>query len=263
MMNILQNIVDNKKREVEEQKRIRTLSELESMPLFKRNCFSLTRFLLDNNRTGIIAEFKRRSPSKGVINDRSKVEEVTQAYAQHKASGISVLTDEHFFGGRLEDLKAARINELPLLRKDFIIDEYQIIEAKAFGADVVLLIAACLSRNDVLQLASLARSIGLEVLLEVHNERELEFYCDQVDIIGVNNRDLSNLYVDIQISLDLIDKIPLSVVPVTESGISDIETVRILRKAGYKGFLMGEIFMKHKEPGDAFADFVQRLKAGL
>jgi indole-3-glycerol phosphate synthase len=260
-MNILDEIVEHKKKEVKDSKMQKSISQLESQPAFNRTAYSLKSFLLDENKTGIIAEFKRRSPSKGVINDWSHVNDVTGSYARNYASGISVLTDGKFFGGSLKDLEAARENELPLLRKDFIIDEYQVIEAKAYGADVILLIAACLSKQKTKQLAALAKRTGLEVLLEVHDETELEWYYHEVDMIGVNNRNLGNFKVDIQTSFNLADKIPSSVLPVAESGISDVETIVSLKKVGFKGFLIGENFMKHTDPAVAFAAFVQQLKA--
>ena len=260
-MNILDTIIGNKKREVQEAMGRHSISELESMPAFARETYSLSNFLSDETKTGIIAEFKRRSPSKGVINNWSGVSEVTSAYAQNDASGVSVLTDEKYFGGNLSDLQSARMNTVPLLRKDFIIDEYQVIESKAFGADVILLIAACLSRHKAEALSSLAKSLGLEVLLEVHEEKELEWYGKDIDMIGVNNMNLATFGVNIQTSFDLAQKMPGSVVAVSESGISNVETIVSLKQAGFKGFLIGENFMKQTDPAIAFADFVQKLKA--
>lgn len=259
-MNILDKIVEHKKTEVEASKKQRSLADLEALPYFKRQTFSLRKFLLDPNRTGIIAEFKRMSPSKGVINDSSTVEEITTAYAMH-ASGISVLTDERFFGGTLRDLVSARIHDVPLLRKDFIIDEYQVTEAKAFGADVILLIAACLDKTQVAELSSRARELGLEVLFEVHNEKEIEKLSGSIDMVGVNNRDLGSFEVSIQTSFNLVNKIPSSMLAIAESGISNVETIVSLRQAGFKGFLIGENFMKNADPAIAFAEFVQQLKA--
>lgn len=216
---------------------------------------------MDEQTTGIIAEFKRKSPSKGIINNRASVEEVTMAYAKFGASGISVLTDAEFFGGSIEDLLAATINKLPLLRKDFMIDEYQLIEAKAFGAAVVLLIAACLTPVEVKQMAKTAKDLGLEVLLEVHDEEELGHVCEQVDLVGVNNRNLKTFEVSIDSSLALINKIPKEKPAIAESGISDVDTIVTLRQAGFRGFLIGENFMKQPSPSVAFADFVNQLKA--
>lgn len=260
-MNILDKIVAQKRIEVAEKKAAVSIAELEKGKFFANETLSLTKFLLDPTRTGIIAEFKRKSPSKGIINDQVTVEEVTSAYAQYGASGISVLTDQEFFGGSLDDLLAATINEVPLLRKDFMIDEYQLFEAKAYGAEVILLIAACLSPMEVKQMAKRARNLGLEVLLEIHNEAELEHICDEVNLVGVNNRNLKTFEVSIQTSLDLIHKIPKEKPAVAESGISDVDTIVTLRRAGFKGFLIGENFMKQPKPSIAFADFVNQLKA--
>lgn len=260
-MNILDTIVAQKKKEVAEKKSQVSIAELEKGYFFANPTLSLTTFLLDPARTGIIAEYKRKSPSKGVINDRATVEEVTTAYAAHGASGISVLTDEVFFGGSLNDLVEATINEVPLLRKDFMIDEYQLYEAKAFGAEGILLIAACLSPAEVQTMARKARELGMEVLLEIHNEAELAHVCDEVNLVGVNNRNLKTFEVSIQTSLDLINKIPKEKPAVAESGISDVNTIVTLRQAGFKGFLIGENFMKQASPSVAFADFVHQLKA--
>lgn len=260
-MNILDKIIAHKKIEVAQRKAQTPIAELEKGKFFANETLSLKKFLLDETRTGIIAEYKRKSPSKGVINNQSAVEEVTTAYAKFGASGISVLTDDEFFGGNLNDLLAATINEVPLLRKDFMIDEYQIIEAKAYGAAVILLIAACLSKQEVRQLAATAKSLGLEVLLEIHNEGELQHICEQVDLVGVNNRNLKTFEVSINTSLQLINKIPTDKLAIAESGISNMETILTLRQAGFKGFLIGENFMKQANPAKAFEDFVNRLKA--
>jgi len=260
-MNILDTIVAHKKTEVAERKKQTPVAVLEKTKLFAKETLSLKSFLLDENKTGIIAEFKRKSPSKGVINDKATVEEVTTAYAKYGASGISVLTDHDFFGGSLDDLVAATINHVPLLRKDFMIDEYQLIEAKAYGAEVILLIAACLTPKEVKTMASIAHSLGLEVLLEIHNDEELGHICDEVDLVGVNNRNLKTFDVNIDTSLDLINKIPKDKPAIAESGISDVDTIVTLRQAGFKGFLIGENFMKQASPSVAFADFVNQLKA--
>jgi indole-3-glycerol phosphate synthase len=260
-MNILDTIVAHKKIEVAERKRLTSVTELEKGRFFSNETLSLKSFLADPLKTGIIAEFKRKSPSKGIINDTVTVEEVTTAYAKHGASGISVLTDHEFFGGSLDDLLAATINEVPLLRKDFMIDEYQLIEAKAFGAEVILLIAACLTPSEVRSMATTAKGLGMEVLLEIHNDEELGHICDQVDLVGVNNRNLKTFEVSINTSLDLINKIPKEKPAIAESGISDVDTIVTLRQAGFKGFLIGENFMKEASPSIAFADFVNQLKA--
>ena len=262
-MNILDNIIAHKKTEVAQAKSLKTVSELEQMPFFSKPVLSLKQFLLNDTKTGIIAEYKRQSPSKGIINNIATVEEVTAAYAKHGASGISVLTDTNFFGGSLNDLLAATINEVPLLRKDFMIDEYQFIEAKAHGAEVVLLIAACLSPKEVQHFAAFAKNLGLEVLLEIHNQQELEHICDAVDLVGVNNRNLKDFIVNIDASIELIKQIPTEKVAIAESGISSTDTIITLRQAGFRGFLIGENFMKQPKPTIAFADFVTELKTKL
>jgi len=262
-MNILEKIVDDKYKEVALKKSLIPVEAYTKMPLFERERKSLKANLLKADSTGIIAEFKRRSPSKGIINANADVAQVTAAYSQY-AAGISVLTDEPYFGGSNDDLMLAReaVN-IPLLRKDFIVDEYQLYEARSIGADVILLIAACLSRQQVQQLAQTAKQLGLEVLLEVHNEQELEHVCDAVDIIGVNNRSLKTFEVNINTSLDLINKMPKNKPAVAESGISNVDTIVTLHQAGFKGFLIGENFMKHAQPSIAFADFINELKANI
>ena len=258
-MNILDTIIAKKKIEVEERKKIKPISELEREPFYKNETLSFKNYLLRDDKTGIIAEFKRRSPSKGIINNISSVTNVTTAYTAHGASGISILTDEEFFGGSLDDLLQATVNEIPLLRKDFIIDEYQLIESKAFGAEIILLIAACLTIDEVRMLSTLAKNIGLNVLLEIHNEQELEHICNNVDVVGVNNRDLKTFKVDINRSVELSGKIPSEKLKISESGIDNVDSIKLLRKHGYKGFLIGEKFMKEIDPGIAFKNFVCEL----
>lgn len=260
-MNILDKIIARKRIEVSERKKDMPVALLEKQALFAAPVRSLKASLLDPAKTGIIAEFKRQSPSRGVINASARVEDVTRAYAAGGASGISVLTDRDFFGGNLEDLVAATTNSIPLLRKDFMIDEYQLVEARASGASVILLIAACLSPQEVRSMAAFAHGLQLEVLLEIHNDEELGHICDEVDLVGVNNRNLKTFTVDIGTSLGLIHKIPSNKPAVAESGISDVDTIVTLRKAGFKGFLIGENFMKQADPSVAFADFVNQLKA--
>ena len=259
-MNILDTIIDRKKFEIAERKRNKSIGELENGPFFKNKTLSFGDFLLRDDKTGIIAEFKRKSPSKGVINNTATVTEVTTAYAKYGASGISILTDEEFFGGSLNDLLESTINEVPLLRKDFIIDEYQLIESKAFGAEVILLIAACLDKKEVKVLAAIAKDIGLNVLLEIHNEEELEHICNDVDVVGVNNRDLKTFIVDINNSIELSKQIPADVVKISESGIDNVASINLLKEHGFKGFLIGEKFMKEKNPGLAFQNFAGELK---
>ena len=259
-MNILEQIIADKYKEVARKKSIIPVENYERMPLFNNERKSLRQSLLKQDSTGIIAEFKRKSPSKGIINANADVAQVTAAYSLH-AAGISVLTDEHYFGGTNDDLiKARETVTIPLLRKDFIVDEYQLYEARAIGADVILLIAACLSKQQVKQLAQKAKELELEVLLEVHNEAELDHLCDEVTMVGVNNRNLKTFEVNIQTSLDLIQKLPVEKSAIAESGISNIDSIVTLRSAGFKGFLIGENFMKHAEPSVAFIQFVNQLK---
>jgi indole-3-glycerol phosphate synthase len=259
-MNILEAIIARKKIEVEERKASTPVEVLRQSELYVRPRLSLKQFLLDESRTGIIAEFKRRSPSKGSINEDADVVEVTSAYANNGASALSVLTDELFFGGSTEDLIKARINQIPVLRKDFMIDEYQIEEAKAMGADVILLIAACLTTGEVKRLADYAKKLGLEVLLELHVEEELEHICEETEIIGINNRDLKTFTVDIERSLRMAKQIPADKIKVAESGISSVENILLFKQHGFKGFLIGENFMKEENPGKAFKKFVSGLK---
>lgn len=261
MSTILDTIIAVKRREVEKFK------PLSSIERFERDGFfwqirnrSLVQSLLLPGSTGIIAEFKRKSPSKGWFKTKElEVEPVVAAYNK-SAAGISVLTDDEFFGGDMDDLIQTKVvTDVPVLRKDFIIDKWQIAEAKAFGADVILLIAACLTPAEVKEFAAYANSIGLESILEVHNEEELGHCCDEVSMVGVNNRNLKTFEVDINSSLQLIDKIPPGKPAIAESGISSVESIVTLRNAGFKGFLIGENFMKEEQPGKAFEEFVNNL----
>jgi indole-3-glycerol phosphate synthase len=220
----------------------------------------MKKYLQRPDKSGIIAEFKRKSPSKGDINPYAKVEEVTIGYMQAGASGLSVLTDTHFFGGKNEDLTEARkFNFCPILRKDFIIDEYQLYEARAIGADVILLIAECLDRGRLKDLAQKAKELGLEVLMEVHSEDQLVKANEYVDIIGVNNRNLHDFSVSIQTSIDLFPVIPNDFVKISESGISDPNVIVQLKKVGFEGFLIGEYFMKDDEPHKKCQEFIDRV----
>jgi indole-3-glycerol phosphate synthase len=259
-MHILDTIIAHKMGEVARKKKLVTVAALQQQPNFGRQVLSLKEYLQDETRTGIIAEFKRRSPSKGIINDKAEVQEVTAAYTKYGASGLSVLTDTEFFGGYDEDLLRARVNEIPVLRKDFIIDEYQVTEAKAMGADVILLIAACLTPLRVAELAFFAKSLKLEVLLEIHHEAELQHIGMDVDLVGVNNRDLKTFSVDINRSIELCRKIPDDKIKIAESGIGNAETIHVFKQAGFTGFLMGEHFMRSDNPAEAFEQFVQQLK---
>lgn len=261
-MNILDEIVQHKRGEVKERKSLTPIKVLEQSPYFTRACASMSQNIRRKDKTGIIAEFKRKSPSKGVINAKAMVDVTTRGYEQAGASALSVLTDELYFGGRSEDLTIARqVNNCPIIRKDFTIDEYQIIEAKSIGADAILLIAAVLDPAQSKKFAAFARSLGMETLLEVHDEDELKRNLDVgADLIGVNNRNLKTFEVSIDVSKRLAPLIPDHVVRVSESGISSAETILVLRDAGFEGFLMGENFMKHERPDLAALGFMENLR---
>jgi indole-3-glycerol phosphate synthase len=258
--NILAKIVETKFGEIAERKKQINIAQLQAMPLFEKQGYSLKSNLLDTTKTGIIAEFKRQSPSKGIINAVATVADVANAYTQFGASGISVLTDGPFFGGSLADLSIAVQNVIPVLRKEFIIDEFQIIEAKAYGASVILLIASCLTPAETKSLARVAKGVGLEVLLELHNETELGHVCDEVDFVGINNRSLKSFEVNIEHSLQLKNLLPKGKLSIAESGIYDLATFQLLKKEGFDGFLMGEYFMKQENPAKAFEEFSQQIK---
>jgi indole-3-glycerol phosphate synthase len=258
--NILAKIVETKFGEIAERKKQINIAQLQAMPLFEKQGYSLKSNLLDTTKTGIIAEFKRQSPSKGIINAVATVADVANAYTQFGASGISVLTDGPFFGGSLADLSIAVQNAIPVLRKEFIIDEFQIIEAKAYGASVILLIASCLTPAETKSLARVAKGVGLEVLLELHNETELGHVCEEVDFVGINNRSLKSFEVNIEHSLQLKNLLPKGKLSIAESGIYDLATFQLLKKEGFDGFLMGEYFMKQENPAKAFEEFSQQIK---
>ena len=257
--NILDRIIASKVIEVAARKLSMPISTLEKAPAFSRKCLSMKESLL-NSSSGIISEFKRKSPSLGWIHEDADAVDITSGYSAAGASGISILTDFEYFGGTPMDLMAARqFITCPVLRKDFVIDEYQLYEAKAIGADVVLLIAAALTVEKTLELAQKAHNLGLEVLLEVHNAEEIGHANDFVDMMGVNNRNLKTFEQSIQTSFDLAALIPAKFVKVSESGISKVETIKELRKIGYKGFLMGENFMKEENPAKALMKFIEGL----
>lgn len=259
MTSILDKIIANKRLEVERHKKDVSINELEKRlsTITPRASFKEA---IKNSRTGIIAEFKRRSPSRDWIFKDAKIEDVIPLYSQNGASAISVLTDMDFFGGELADLElAGSLTKTPLLRKDFVVDEYQLYQAKISGASAILLIASALTIEETKQLAKKAKELNLDVLLEIHNEQELHHINDKVDVVGVNNRNLGTFVTDIQISFDLADKIPNDFIKISESGISQPQTVIDLQQAGYKGFLMGENFMKTSNPGKALEDFINQL----
>jgi indole-3-glycerol phosphate synthase len=259
-MTILEEIIAHKLQETERSRSEKPVQFLERSRLFKRATVSLAGSVTDPAKTGIIAEFKRKSPSKGVINDRATLEEVVTGYFRSGASGISILTDLEYFGGTMHDLMRAReLTPVPILRKDFVVDEYQIIESKAIGADAVLLIAAALDPGRVKKLAGLAATLGLQVLLEVHREEELECMNEHVTMVGVNNRDLNTFVVDTEVSVRLAEKIPPGFIKISESGINTTWAIKQLKGCGYQGFLMGESFMRAPEPAVAFSDFVKLM----
>lgn len=259
-MLILDKIIAHKQKEVALKKGLIPVSQLEGSVLFQRKTVSLAE-KLRASKTGIIAEHKRRSPSKSLINQNLNVFDVAKGYENAGVCGMSVLTDSKYFGGSLHDLLIARAScNLPLLRKEFTIDEYQIIEAKSYGADVILLIASLLTKAQIKQFSELAKSLQLDVLLEVHNEEELnKSIMPSIDMLGVNNRNLKNFVVSLEVSKKLAPKIPAEFVKVSESGISSVDTIKDLRTYGYQGFLIGENFMKTDNPGESARDFINKL----
>jgi indole-3-glycerol phosphate synthase len=263
-MDILEKIVVSKQAEVALDKELHPIDLLEKSPLFNRETVSLKQALSGVNECGIIAEFKRKSPSKGLINDTAWVAETTQAYVSAGARALSVLTNKVFFGGSNADLISARLNNTcPILRKDFIVDEYQIIEARSIGADAILLIAALLTPDQVKSFTTAAHNLGMEVLLEVHEATELNCLHPDIDVVGVNNRNLKSFVTDIEKSLELLPSIPSDFIKISESGITTPDVALALRRKGFNGFLIGEQFMKHTNPGEACASFITTLKQYL
>ncbi len=261
MENILDKIIANKRIEVEKQKKEMSIDTMLRIITDSRVQPKSFKESLADSSTGIIAEFKRKSPSKGYIFESARIQDVVPVYSQSGASAISVLTDKEFFRGSLDDLKEARsLTDTPLLRKDFMIDEYQLYQAAMYGASAILLIASALSVSQTKDLAMKSKELGLDVLLEIHNEKELEHINEYVDVVGINNRNLGTFVTDVQVSFDLGEKIPSEFLKISESGISDPQTVRDLRQAGFRGFLMGENFMKTSNPGQALADFIKELQ---
>jgi len=258
MADILNKIIAAKRKAVEKRKSLYPVQLLEESIYFPTPSVSLSKYLKRTDRAGIIAEFKRQSPSAGIINNSASVEKTSIGYMQAGASALSVLTDTEFFGGTNADLTEARkFNFCPILRKDFIIDEYQVIEAKSIGADAILLIGSCLSKAEIKSLASLARSIGLEVLFEVHNAEELEKVNMYLNVVGVNNRNLNDFSVSINTSLELLPKIPAEFLKISESGLSEASSLVTLKQAGFDGFLIGGSFMERPEPALACGEMIQ------
>jgi indole-3-glycerol phosphate synthase len=260
-MNMLDQIIANKKKEVEERKSLYPVKLLEKSVYFQSPSVSLRKYLMREDKAGIIAEIKRKSPSKGIINKYVSVERTAIGYMQAGASALSVLTDAVFFGGSNEDLITARkFNYCPILRKDFIIDEYQILEAKSIGADVILLLANVLDPATIKRMALLARNLGMEVLLEIREEEELSALNEFVDVVGVNNRNLKDFSVNTAQSLRLGPLIPAEFIKVSESGLSSASVIQELRDAGFRGFLIGESFMKDSRPEQACARLIKEME---
>ncbi|WP_400191365.1 indole-3-glycerol phosphate synthase TrpC [Hymenobacter sp. B81] len=263
--NVLARIVAHKQQEVAERRELVPLRKLEQSPYLASPTLSLAGYLRRPELSGIIAEFKRRSPSRGWLNEFAPVERTTLGYMQAGASALSILTDAEFFGGRSEDLTTARrFNLCPILRKDFVVDEYQLLEARSLGADAVLLIAAVLEPAQLRRLAAQARALDLEVLLEVHDGQELarslDAALDVVDLVGINNRDLRDFSVSLDRSLELAEQLPAHLGRVAESGLRTAQDIALLRRAGFNGFLIGETFMRHGRPEKACAALVQQLR---
>ncbi|MBV8325401.1 indole-3-glycerol phosphate synthase TrpC [Chryseobacterium sp.] len=257
-MTILDTIIERKKEEVAVSKSNISVDQLKETTFFERSTYSLKESVI--NKSGIIAEFKRQSPSKGIINSSVLPLDVASAYEQYGASGISILTDKDFFGGDFDDILSIRNHiHIPILRKDFMIDEYQFYEAKSMGADVVLLIAACLSPVQVTEFTALAHELGLEVLLEIHTEEELRHFYSDIDLVGINNRNLKDFKVDLQHSVRLKNMLPKETLSVAESGIYSTADFSYLKEKGFDAFLMGEYFMKHANPGNQFAEFISHV----
>ena len=262
-MTILDKIIAFKKTEIAKIKAEVHIKKLVESPNFGREVFSLRKSLLEVGSTGIIAEFKRQSPSKGIINDTATIADVTNGYLDANVAAQSILTDTSFFGGSMADLMEARVinQQKPILRKDFIVDGFQIVEAKAIGADVILLIAACLTSEELKNYGNLATDLGLEVLYEVHTQEDLDKINDLDNkIIGINNRNLNTFEVDLENSIKLSNQIPDSSLKISESGISDPKIIMGLKEYGFQGFLIGETFMKQENPGEACLEFISQIR---
>ena len=260
MKDILSEIIANKRFEVDLQKQAISIEQLQE-GISEAPVIRSMKQALASSKSGVIAEFKRRSPSKGWIKQDARPEEIVLSYATAGASALSILTDEKFFGGSLKDIRIARpLVEIPILRKDFIIDEYQLYQAKIVGADAVLLIAAALEQERYNELTEKAHSLGLEVLLEIHSPEELSYINKKIDMVGINNRNLGTFFTDVENSFRLAGQLPQNAVLVSESGISDPEIVKRLRTAGFRGFLIGETFMKTEQPGETLQNFLQAIQ---
>jgi indole-3-glycerol phosphate synthase len=257
-MTILDTIIERKKEEIAVAKSGTSVEQLKDTLFFQRATYSLKESV--KNKSGIIAEFKRQSPSKGIINNNVLPLEVASAYEKSGASGISILTDKDFFGGSFNDILNVRdLINIPILRKDFMIDEYQFYEAKSIGADVVLLIASCLSPFQVQEFAELAHELNMEVLLEIHTEEELGHFNSEIDLVGINNRNLKDFKVDLRHSVQLKNLLPKDILSVAESGIYSLEDFTYLKEQGFDSFLMGEYFMRNADPAKAFEEFTLQI----
>ncbi len=261
MKNILQTIKNHKIQEVKTRKTLRSITDLESTPQYKASCLSLSKSILDPSKNGLITEFKRKSPSKGVIKKQVEVKQIIDIYQHNGASAISVLHDQCFFGAYPEDLaNACAIKQVPILQKDFIIDPYQIIEAKSLGADAILLIAKILETDQIKQLIQIAHQQGLEVLLETHSQQEIQRCAElDYDLIGINNRNLQDFKVDIENSILLAKMLPENAIKIAESGLENTQVVKTLKQHGFKGFLIGEYFMKQTDPKTTLQQFIRQL----
>ena len=263
-MTILDEIITYKRKEVAERAATHPIKLLEKSLYFQSECVSFKHYIQREDKSGIIAEFKRKSPSKGMINEFANVEKVSIGYMQAGASALSILTDTHFFGGKNQDLTTARkFNFCPILRKEFIVAEYQIIEAKSIGADTILLIAAVLTKEEIIQFTTLAHQLGLAVLLEIHTEEELDKYIPAIKLVGINNRNLKTFEVDFENAIKLAHQLPVDVVKIAESGISNPENIIELKRHGFEGFLIGENFMKAASPELACKQFIEQLNSNL
>ena len=261
MNTILDTIVKHKKEEISLAKSSVSIEVLQKKALYSRACFSFSEALKNPASSGIISEFKRKSPSKGWIHQDAIVGEVVAAYQDAKVAAISCLTDAHFFGGSIQDFEEARsVFEGPMLRKDFIIDPYQIHESKAMGADVILLIAAILTKEEIVEFTGLAHELGMQVLLELHHNSELDKYTEEVDVVGINNRDLRDFSVSLLTSIDMKRRLPEDCLIISESGLEHPGIVCDLYRYGFRGFLMGEHFMKHDQPGETAKEFIEDLQ---
>lgn len=264
LMDILEEIIAHKRVEVERYKSQKPEHEIfaEVERMLEKPVPSLRKALMDSD-TGIIAEFKRRSPSKGWIKENGKAVEIPVSYQRNGASAVSILTDSKYFGGEDRYVMEARGSglTLPVLYKNFVVDEYQLFQARACGASAVLLIASAISFSTCRMLLAIAHEIGLEVVLELHGEEELGYVDINPDVCGVNNRNLGTFVTDVRNSFNMIDKLPDNMCRISESGISSVDTIAQLSHAGFNGFLIGETFMRAADPGEALYDFIEELKA--